>query len=131
MIKKISNNNCDLLIFNKLKIKNFKIKRIFYLISKKKCIRGDHAHKKCSQFFFSLKGKIKIKIFDGKKITNKLIIPGKKGILVKPMNWVQIYLNKNNTCMVLCDREYEKNDYLRNKSLFLKKKSNNYKYSIY
>ena len=38
----------------------FSIKRIFFLHGKKNKIRGDHAHKKCSQLFIPLMGKIKI-----------------------------------------------------------------------
>ena len=37
-----------------------KVKRIFIIYGKKKYIRGDHAHKKCSQVFFPIIGKIKI-----------------------------------------------------------------------
>ena len=29
-----------------------KVKRVFFLYGKKNKTRGDHAHKKCSQFFF-------------------------------------------------------------------------------
>ncbi len=36
-----------------------KVKRIFFIYGKKKYKRGDHAHKKCSQVFFAIKGKIK------------------------------------------------------------------------
>ena len=31
-----------------------KVKRIFVIYEKKNYIRGDHAHKKCSQVFFSI-----------------------------------------------------------------------------
>ena len=33
------------------------VKRIFFVYGKKNYKRGDHAHKKCSQFFFPLFGK--------------------------------------------------------------------------
>ena len=44
--------------------KNFPlpVKRIFFLYGKKNKIRGDHAHKKCSQFFILLSGKITLSI---------------------------------------------------------------------
>ena len=35
-----------------------KVKRIFFLYGKKNKIRGEHAHKKCSQFFVRIHGKI-------------------------------------------------------------------------
>ena len=37
-----------------------KVKRMFFIYGKKKYKRGDHAHKKCSQVFIPIKGKIKI-----------------------------------------------------------------------
>ena len=59
---KVKNTKCDLIFFNKIKsnIKNFE--RVFFLIAKEKCIRGNHAHKKCSQFFISLKDTIKMEL---------------------------------------------------------------------
>ena len=39
-----------------------KVKRIFIIYGKKKYKRGDHAHKKCSQIFIPIMGKIKINI---------------------------------------------------------------------
>ena len=33
------------------------VKRIFFVYGKKNKIRGEHAHKKCSQFFFPIFGK--------------------------------------------------------------------------
>ena len=43
-------------------IKLFKVKRFFLIDFKNKHIRGNHAHKKCKQFFVCLKGK-KLKLF--------------------------------------------------------------------
>ena len=38
------------------------VKRIFFVYGKKNYKRGDHAHKKCSQFFYPILGKIKINV---------------------------------------------------------------------
>jgi len=116
MLKIIDHTNCDLKVLNNFKFKNFKIRRIFFLIAKKKCIRGKHAHKKCSQIFFSLNGSFKIKIFNGNKTILKTISPKTKGILIKPYHWIELILDKQNVCMVACDRKYEKNDYITDKS---------------
>ena len=40
----------------------FQIKRIFFLHGLKNKIRGDHAHKKCSQLFMAVSGKIILNI---------------------------------------------------------------------
>ena len=49
--------------------KNFPInvKRIFIINGKKNFIRGDHAHKKCSQFLFPILGKIRVDYVSKKK----------------------------------------------------------------
>ena len=55
-----------------------KVKRIFIIYGKKKHIRGDHAHKKCSQVFFPIMGKIKISM--KYKKTEKSINLSHKGL---------------------------------------------------
>jgi len=104
--------------------KNFpiKVKRIFIINGKKKFIRGDHAHKKCSQFLFPILGKIEIQ-YISKKINKKFILDfkQKKGCLIKPKTWLKIkFLSNNAVLMVACDREYEFDDYIEKFDDFLK-----------
>ena len=40
----------------------FKPKRIFLIYGKKNFLRGDHAHKKCSQFFYPISGSMELMI---------------------------------------------------------------------
>ena len=110
----IKKTNSSILILDKLD-KKIKFKRIFFLIAKKNVVRGDHAHKKCIQAFFSIKGNFHIECINqnGKKRNVKLY-PGKKLEIIKPLTWVKVYLKKNNICGVLCDRYYSEKDYLRN-----------------
>ena len=116
---KIKSPNCDLIFFNKIKsyIKNFE--RVFFLIAKKECVRGNHAHKKCSQFFVSLKDTIKIELDDGAK---KRQIQLKQGhiVKIKPMIWVKVYLKKNQIVCVICDKKYSLKEYIRNYKVFKK-----------
>ena len=42
----------------------FKTKRVFMIYGNKNFVRGNHAHKKCSQFLMPIFGKIKIDYFD-------------------------------------------------------------------
>lgn len=120
MLKILNDNFVNLLVLDKLSEK-IKIKRIFYIIAKKKVIRGNHAHKKCTQAFFSVKGSIHIEYINTRNKKRKIIIkPGKKLLIIKPLNWVKLCLNKGDICGVLCDRIYEKNDYIRNLEEFKK-----------
>ena len=121
MLKIIKDNlRSQILILDKID-KNFQVKRIFFLIANNIIQRGDHAHKKCTQAFFSIKGSFSIKCdyVNGKK---KIfyIKPGEKLRIIKPLTWVKVSLKKNNICGVLCDRHYEESDYIRDYEEFLK-----------
>jgi dTDP-4-dehydrorhamnose 3,5-epimerase-like enzyme len=97
-------------------------KRIFFIYGKKNKIRGDHAHKKCSQFFYCLSGKILIKI-DNLKKKNNFILDYKKNksLLLPPKHWCSIkFLEKKCLLMVICDRYYEYNDYIHSYKDFRK-----------
>lgn len=104
--------------------KNFpiKVKRIFFINGKKNFTRGDHAHKKCSQFVFPILGKILVSCISKKeKKTITLDYKKKEGYLLKPKTWCKIkFLTKNAVLLVACDMEYNFNDYIENYSEFLK-----------
>ena len=90
------------------------VKRIFFLYGAKNKIRGDHAHKKCSQLFVAISGKmvLEVKTPFSKK---KFIVEEKKkyGILVPPKHWCNIkFVKKRAILMLINDRKYEFNDYL-------------------
>lgn len=99
-----------------------KIKRIFYIYGKKNYVRADHAHKKCSQLFIPILGKVELTYINkrGKGIKD-LNHKNKEMFLLKPYNWCKIkFMSKNVILMVVCDRVYEFNDYIENYSDFLK-----------
>ncbi len=105
-------------------IKDFpiKVKRIFVINGKKNFTRGDHAHKKCSQFVFPVLGRIKINCIS-KKGKKEIILDFKKkeGYLLKPKTWCKIkFLTKNAVLLVACDMEYKFSDYIEDYSKYLK-----------
>ena len=108
------------LVFNK----KFPIKpkRIFFVYGKKNKIRGDHAHKKCSQFFIPIFGKV---ILDIKtpKMKKKIVLNhlSKIAVLVPPKYWCSIkFTNKNSILMVVCDKNYDFDDYLESYDDYIK-----------
>ena len=117
-IKIKKDSNCDLLYYENLK-KKLKIKRIFFLKGKRDCIRGNHAHKKCSQYFLSIQGSIKISTNNGEKKIIK-VRQLDKVLHVPPYTWVKVFLKKNQLLCVMCDRNYEKNDYINSYDKFIK-----------
>ena len=97
------------------------VKRIFVIYGKKKHIRGDHAHKKCSQVFFPIMGKIKIsmKYKKTEKIIN-LSHKGSKALLVPPRIWSRVeFLKNNSVALVLTDYEYDFKDYIETYKEFI------------
>lgn len=100
----------------------FKTKRVFMIYGNKNFVRGNHAHKKCSQFLLPIFGKIKIDYFDKFRKNSVLLNSDKKkGILLKPLTWCKLtFLSKNSIILVFCDREYEYKDYIEKISDFKK-----------
>ncbi|MDP7540841.1 MAG: FdtA/QdtA family cupin domain-containing protein [Candidatus Pelagibacter bacterium] len=119
--KKFTKSNGKLLpitFSNKFPIK---VKRIFFIYGKKKYKRGDHAHKKCSQVFFAIKGKIKINM--KYKNTNKSVFLDynrSRALLVPPKIWSSIEFVKNQSvALVLTDYEYDFKDYIETYEEFI------------
>ena len=99
-----------------------KAKRIFYIFGKKNKIRGEHAHRKCSQFLFPLLGNFELSILN-KKQNKKFIMYSKKnfGFLIKPKTWLKIkFLSKSSVLMVVCDMNYNFKDYIEDLKEFKK-----------
>ena len=121
-IKSYSNTTGKLITFTfdrRFPIKN---KRIFFLYGKKNKIRGEHAHKKCSQYLFLITGKIKIEIIN-KHIKKKITISSKnnEGFLIKHKTWLKIkFLEPNSILMVVCDLKYDFSDYIEDFNEFKK-----------
>ena len=99
-----------------------KVKRIFIINGKKNFVRGDHAHKKCSQFLYPVLGKIRINCISIQGKKNILLDDKKKeGYLLSPKTWCKIkFLTKNAILLVACDLEYKFSDYIENYNEFLK-----------
>ena len=98
-----------------------KVKRIFIIYGKKKYIRGDHAHKKCSQVFFPIMGKIKINM-RYKKTEKSINLSHKdsKALLVPPIIWSRVeFLKNNSVVLVLTDYEYDFKDYIETYNEFI------------
>ena len=97
------------------------VKRIFVIYGKKKYKRGDHAHKKCSQIFFPITGKIKINM--KYKHTQKSVYLNhnqSKALLVPPIIWSSVeFVTENSIVMVLNDHKYDFNDYIETYKEFI------------
>ena len=97
------------------------VKRIFVIYGKKKYKRGDHAHKKCSQIFIPLMGKIRISMkYKNTEKSINLSHKGSKALLVPPRIWSKVeFLKNNSVVLVLTDYEYDFKDYIETYKEFI------------
>jgi len=96
------------------KLVPFDIRRVFTVSASKDDVRGDHAHKKCTQLLVCISGQIRVSCDDGSVVTQYLLVNMSMGLLVPPGIWASVeYLENPSALMVLCDRGYEADDYMR------------------
>jgi dTDP-4-dehydrorhamnose 3,5-epimerase-like enzyme len=120
-LKNIDNKKSIITVISKDKIPQINFKRIFFVFNNQNEIRGNHAHRKCYQFMFSLMGKIKLVCDDGFEKKKIMLEPKKNGVLVPPTIWArQEYLGKNNLLGVICNENFEEKDYIRDFEEFKK-----------
>ena len=113
-LKSYSRSSGNLMPINFDKKFPIKVKRIFFINGKKNKIRGEHAHKKCTQFFIPIQGKMNL-IVETPNNKKSIILSraSKISLLVPPKYWCSIkFTKKDSILMVMTDRYYEFNDYL-------------------
>jgi dTDP-4-dehydrorhamnose 3,5-epimerase-like enzyme len=112
--------NGDVVVMERVSHIPFVIVRVFVVIAPAGAVRGQHAHKQCTQFLTCPTGCVEIVCDDGlEKATYVLNQPG-RGLLIPPSIWAQqIYRETHSVLTVLCDRPYEAEDYIREYPQFL------------
>ncbi len=92
----------------------FDIRRVFTVFARCGDVRGDHAHRKCTQLLVCVSGEIRVSCDDGSVVTQYLLDNMGMGLLVPPGIWAkEEYIVGDAVLMVLCDRGYEADDYIR------------------
>ena len=98
----------------------FSIARVYTVYANKGAVRGKHAHYRCTQLLVCLSGEILVTCFDGRLTEKALLESNGAGILIPPGIWAtQEYQKDNSVMMVLCDRRYEPEDYIRDSQMFV------------
>lgn len=93
---------------------DFDIRRVFAVSASQGDVRGDHAHRQCSQLLMCVSGKILVSCDDGSKKAQYLLNGMHIALLVPPGIWAtQEYLTNDALLIVVCDRDYEPDDYIR------------------
>ena len=109
--------------YKKTSLKNFNIRRFFFVYGKKKYFRADHAHKKCNQILIPVAGKIEVFILNHKKIKKKFILTfeNNKYLFVPKKHWIRLkFLKEGSILLTLCDHKYDKKEYIQSIKKFLK-----------
>jgi dTDP-4-dehydrorhamnose 3,5-epimerase-like enzyme len=92
----------------------FVMQRVFTVSATAGNARGDHAHRQCTQLLVCVAGKIRVSCDNGRSVKDYLLDNMGAGLLVPPGVWArQEYLDDGAVLMVLCDRGYEAEDYIR------------------
>ncbi len=99
----------------------FAIERVFYIYNiKSNQTRGNHAHIDCDQFLICLNGTIEVTCDDGEQKNYFILDKPTSGLYIPSTIWSrQKYIVDNSILMVLTDRKYEENDYIRDYEEFL------------
>ncbi len=93
----------------------FKPKRIFYITNVPlNEERGGHAHYKTKQLLICIKGVIGVKLHNGHNLKQYVIKEG-ESIFIDKMIWdSQSFLTGKDILLVICNTEYDKEDYIEN-----------------
>lgn len=98
----------------------FVILRVFTLTAPLAAVRGEHAHRKCSQFMICVHGAIDVTCGDGREQRTFSLDRGNVALLVPPTIWNKVTIRREDSVLaVLCDRPYEEDDYIRDYEEFV------------
>lgn len=115
----VINPDSTLVVYEGGKTVPFYINRVFTIHAAEVCTRGFHAHKECSQILVVLKGACVVTCDDGMNRREILLDKANEGLLIPPTIWAEQKYETGTILMVLTDKPYDENDYLRNYEEFL------------
>lgn len=103
-----------LLVVNSQMAEPFPVKRVFTLLAPAGAMRGQHAHRECSQFLMAPTGKIEVAVTTGGSVQEYRLDTPTVGLLVPPLVWAsEFFASDTSSLLVLCNQEYEESDYIR------------------
>lgn len=84
-------------------------------------VRGEHAHRECSQFLVSAHGACRLRLDDGKSSEEIELDCPETGVLVPPMVWAEAGGHSaDSVLLVLASHAYDAADYIRDYDEFLR-----------
>jgi hypothetical protein len=83
-------------------------------------VRGEHAHRECSQFLVSAHGSCRLRLDDGMHQEEIMLDCPHTGVLVPPMVWAEAGGHSTDSVLlVLASHAYDAADYIRDYDEFL------------
>ena len=101
---------------------DFEVKRVFYLCDLENNVsRGFHAHEDLKQFVFCVSGSFTLILDNGSTIKSYKMTPQSSGVWLDGKVWREMHHFSEGSVMgVLCDREYQFDNVVRDYDLFKK-----------
>jgi len=92
----------------------FHVARTFCIVADSGMVRGEHAHRSCSQFIVCLTGHFSVEVSDGTATRTFELTQCSEGLLVPPMIWAKETARRDESVLlVLCDEPFDEAEYLR------------------
>jgi len=83
-------------------------------------VRGEHAHRKCSQFLICVSGSLEVVVDNGRSVRQLHLAGPEMGLYIPPMVWsTQYNYSPGAVLLVFASEEYDPGDYIRDYSEFL------------
>ena len=80
-------------------------------------VRGDHAHRDCTQVVVCLRGAVQIVIDDGNNAVDIRLSGSEEALFIPPGLWNHLTFDGPDTVVaVFCDQPYKESDYLRDRA---------------
>jgi hypothetical protein len=117
----IENNEDYLESFGELR-SQIKFENIFIVSGSADTQRGKHAHLRATQYLFCLSGLIEVEMLDGFNSMKKILKPKDYGLRIPRGIWAVQNFKTDSKLMVISSEKYDENEYVRDFSLFKKKK---------
>lgn len=88
-------------------------------------LRGDHAHRDCTQVVVCLRGQVSIRIDDGRDFMRVELTGAGQALSIPPGLWNQLtFAGPDTVIAVFCDQPYTEEDYMRDRAVYKDYKRN-------
>lgn len=119
-LPRISEARGNLTVVEFSKFVPFSVVRLFYVYDvPANTIRGKHAHRQCRQYMICQNGRVLVDATDGRQTRRIELNPGQAILIEHGIFTSEMYVDLDTVLLVLCDRPYDPNDYIRNMEEFL------------